>query len=111
MFFGQDMSFFSNSYIIQDKFTQNTSCQGTENYILIMKWDCNIHQIQPSNVWFPHLLKSRNIPTCDIGFHVFKAGLTFNEIAFNEWVYEEELEYLNMEHVTLGKLSRCKSTI
>ena len=105
MFFGQDMSFFSNSYIIQDKFTQNTSCQGTENYILIMKWDCNIHQIQPNNVWFPHLLKSRNIPTCDIGFHVFKAGLTFNEVAFNEWVYEEELEYLNMEHVTLGKLS------
>ena len=46
-----------------------------------------------------------------MGHPVFKAGLTFNEVAFNEWVYEEELEYLNMEHVTLGKLSRCKSTI
>ena len=34
-----------------------------------------------------------------------KAGLTFNEVAFKEWVYEEEIEILNMEHVTLGKLS------
>ena len=33
-----------------------------------------------------------------------KAGLTFNEVAFHEWVYEEEIEYLNMEHVTFGKL-------
>ena len=31
-----------------------------------------------------------------------KAGFTFNEVTFEKWVYEEELETLNMEHVTFG---------
>ena len=31
------------------------------------------------------------------------AGLTFNKVEFEDWVYEEELQKLNMEHVAFGK--------
>ena len=31
------------------------------------------------------------------------AGLTYNKVEFEDWVYEEELQKLNMEHVAFGK--------
>ena len=33
------------------------------------------------------------------------AGLTFNKVEFEDWVYEEELQKLNMEHMAFGKIN------